>query len=324
MGEKYKELYDNELNRDLFNSITPFDKEFCTIHYADFVKSEIEEEIPTLSMKVFSKTTQMSDNDIKIPTTRHQMAHFQEYENINLDEQFEAYVKSEFRSQLSRKAINKMFEFGQKNFENTLKNSWKPNIAPESDSVSREIEKQTKVNFWPNPFKWFLNIFKRHTIVVQEPMLSPVHQAQRKLISKLLQLSNYIAVTSRRGPATTAIVNGLIGTALADSAMFTVHPVQSVNNITSNVYAVGSIAGIKIMVDPNMKWNDTRILVYRKGSQDEPGLHLTYLQNYGLQTVVEGTSAPRACGKFAIFEAGFKPELNYIVAPIEVPSDLIF
>jgi len=324
MKEKYRELYDNELNKNLFNSIVPFDKDICTIHYMDFVETESEEEMPTLSMKIFSKTTQMSDNDIKIPTTRHQMAHFQEYENINLDEQFEAYVKGEFRSQLSRKAINKMFELGQKNFENTLKNSWNSNIAPESVSVSKEVERQTKINFWSNPFKWFLNVFKRHTIVIQEPMLNSVHQAQRKLISKFLLLSNHIAATNRRGPATTAIVNGLIGTALADSVMFTVEPVQSVNNVISNMYTIGSIAGIKIMVDPYMKWNDTRILVYRKGSKDEPGLHLTYLQNYGLQTIVEETSAPRACGKFAMFEAGFKPELNYVVAPIEIPPGLIF
>jgi hypothetical protein len=64
-----------------------------------------------------------------------------------------------------------------------------------------------------------------------------------------------------------------------------------------------------------MKYDDTRILVGRKGADEEPGLKfMPYLMAESIQTIAEGTMAPKLAVKsrYALVEAGFHPETQYI------------
>jgi len=69
-----------------------------------------------------------------------------------------------------------------------------------------------------------------------------------------------------------------------------------------------------IYVDPNMKYEDTRILIGRKGADEEPGLKfMPYLMAESIQTIAEGTMAPKIAVKsrYALVEAGFHPQTQY-------------
>lgn len=138
---------------------------------------------------------------------------------------------------------------------------------------------------------------------------------QRRVYSKILAAGNVISQRGRRGPANFVVTNLQIATVLQDSAQFQFAPLaNTVNQNNGSLYPVGNIAGMTIYVDPNMSWSDTRVLVGRKGADEEPGLKfMPYLMAESIQTIAEGTMAPKIAVKsrYALVEAGFHPETQY-------------
>jgi hypothetical protein len=63
-----------------------------------------------------------------------------------------------------------------------------------------------------------------------------------------------------------------------------------------------------------MKFTDTRVLVGRKGADDEPGLKfMPYMMAESIQTIAEGSMSPKIAVKsrFALVEAGQLPQTQY-------------
>lgn len=152
--------------------------------------------------------------------------------------------------------------------------------------------------------------------------------AQRRISSRILAAANIIANVSRRGRGNFVVTNTQIVTALQDAAGFVVAPMT--NTLTQDgsksLYFAGSVAGLNIYVDPNMKWGDTRVLVGRKGGADEPGvIFMPYILADTVQTIVEGTMAPKILinSRFAIVDAGFYPEQGYLTFKINGADALI-
>ena len=143
-----------------------------------------------------------------------------------------------------------------------------------------------------------------------------LHTRQRKVMSKILATANLIAIRGRRGPATFAVTNGQVGSALQDVAGFVPAPMaNTLNQQTGSLYPIGTLAGLAVYVDPYMSWNDTRVTVGRKGDGNSPGLvFMPYLMAESVQTIAEGTMAPKIAVKsrYALVEAGFHPESMYI------------
>jgi hypothetical protein len=100
-----------------------------------------------------------------------------------------------------------------------------------------------------------------------------------------------------------------------DSAQFTAAPItNAVNQNNGSLYPVGTIAGMTLYVDPNMKYSDLRVLVGRKGADEEPGLKfMPYMMAESIQTIAEGTMSPKIAVKsrFALVEAGQLPQTQY-------------
>jgi hypothetical protein len=139
--------------------------------------------------------------------------------------------------------------------------------------------------------------------------------AQRRIQSKILAAANVIAQRGRRGPGNFVVTNLQIATALQDSAQFTFYPLaNTVNQNNGALYPLGTLAGMTIYVDPNMNYDDCRVLVGRKGADEEPGLKfMPYLMAESIQTIAEGTMSPKIAVKsrYALVEAGFHPETQY-------------
>jgi len=155
-----------------------------------------------------------------------------------------------------------------------------------------------------------------------------LHTRQRRIASRVLAASNLINVSGRRGPANWVVTNTQVVTALQDCSQYVVAPMQNTftQSVTSNLYQAGTLAGLKVYVDPYMDWNDTRICVGRKGSGNEPGVvFMPYILAEKLQIIAEGTMAPKMLlnSRFAIADLGWFPEKSYYTFTVSSEFDLI-
>ena len=147
---------------------------------------------------------------------------------------------------------------------------------------------------------------------------------QRRLYSRILAAANVVANRGRRGPANFIVTNSQIASALQDISQFTFAPFT--NTLTQNngtLYPVGSLAGMTVYVDQNMSFGDTRVLVGRKGADDEPGMKfMPYMMAESIQTISEGTMSPKIAVKsrYSLVEAGHHPETMYLTFHVNTGS----
>lgn len=146
---------------------------------------------------------------------------------------------------------------------------------------------------------------------------------QRRLFSRILAAANVVANRGRRGPANFIVCNANLASAMQDISQFTFAPFA--NTLTQNngtLYPVGSLAGMTVYVDQNMRFSDNRVLIGRKGGDDEPGLKfMPYMMAESIQTISEGTMSPKIAVKsrYALVEAGFHPESLYFTFYVQTP-----
>lgn len=151
---------------------------------------------------------------------------------------------------------------------------------------------------------------------------------QRRIMSRVLAASNLIAQVGRRGRANWIVCNTQIVSALQDAANFVVAPMVNtlVQDGSQSLYFAGSLAGMNIYVDPYMDWNDTRVLVGKKGDGNCPGvIFMPYILADQVQTVVEGTMAPKLLlnSRYAVVDAGFYPETSYYCFYVKCDDALV-
>ena len=139
---------------------------------------------------------------------------------------------------------------------------------------------------------------------------------QRRVVTKILELANLIYHRGRFGPASYLVTTGRVASALADVAGYSIAQVPSDMSTTAGqLYPAGKVYGVQVYVDPNLSWGDTRIVLGRKGADEEPGVKfMPYIMAESLQTIAEGTMSPKIGMKsrYAITEAGWHPETQYV------------
>lgn len=138
---------------------------------------------------------------------------------------------------------------------------------------------------------------------------------QRRLSGKILAASGLIATIGRYGEGDVCVVNGQIGTALKNCANFVVYPLENTIGKTGDLHFIGTIGNIKVYQNPKMLWNDTRILVAMKGTEETPGAKLlAYDLAQSVEIIAESTMAPKICvsSRYEIIDAGFYSETQYL------------
>jgi hypothetical protein len=140
-------------------------------------------------------------------------------------------------------------------------------------------------------------------------------------VTKVLEMANLIYHRGRFGAATFMVTNGRIASALADVAGYSIAQVPTdMAGVAGNLYPAGKVYGVQVYVDPNMRWGDNRVVLGRKGADEEPGIKfMPYIMAESLQTIAEGTFSPKIGMKsrYAITEAGWHPETQYINIEID-------
>ena len=253
--------------------------------------------------KVSSKTVQVGTIEVSTALRRTEIEDIKANTGMDIVQKMESILVNELSQTISRQIVEKLFTLGTTN----------RSTAPLANGLSLTATAST--------------IFDLNTAYVNNMAGGETtHAVQRKLITKMVHASNYIATEGRVGPAQFAVTNGGIAAALMDIAGYTINPVKSKLSGQGQLYPVGQIGDISIYVDPYMKYNDNRILLGRKNNPDQPGLiFIPYLMAQSISVISEATFAPRMLlrSRYAIADVGFFPEKQYMTIVVTDANQLL-
>lgn len=145
----------------------------------------------------------------------------------------------------------------------------------------------------------------------------------RWIQSKIAAASSLIGNLCRAGIGDIAVVNEQVKAAIRDSINNPTSIPNTIAQSTASLYLVGKLGDTDIFCDPNMDWNDTRIMIGRRGTDKDSGLKfMPYDLVSSVDIISEGTMSFKflVSTSYALVAAGFHPEVNYLT--IALQSDL--
>lgn len=248
-----------------------------------------------MSLNVFTEKVEAKTIKVKGAITREQIQDLKAY-GIDAMAQVEAELVNELTQHINREILNEIYALGMQNYNESL--------------AFEGINLNTYFTVDPAAKK---DGYVTSYVGGGAETLGTI---QRRIMSKVLAASNLIAQRGRRGAGTYAVCSAAIATALQDCAGFVAYPLSNtINQTAGSLYPVGAVSGVSIYVDPNLPWSDTRVVVGRKGKDNEPGLvFMPYLMADKLTYPVEGLEgAPvtSLTSRYAIVKAGHHPQLYF-------------
>ena len=242
--------------------------------------------------RISSKSIAVGTIEVSSSLRRTEIEDIKANTGMDIVQKMESILVNELSQTISKQIVSKIFEMGGINRAS----------APAYAGTLTNISNQT--------------IFDLDTAYVGSgPGGETTHAVQRKLITKMVHASNYLATEGRVGPAQFAVTNGALAAALMDIAGYTINPLKSKMNSSGQLYPVGQIGDIQIYVDPYMKYNDNRIVIGRKNNPDQPGIiFVPYLMAQSISIISEATFAPRMLlrSRYAVAEVGWYPQKQYM------------
>lgn len=249
-----------------------------------------------MSLNTFTLSVKARTIQVKGAITREQIQDLKAY-GIDAVAQVEAELVNELTQHINREILNEIFALGDQNH------------------VESEAFEGINLNtyFVVRPDEADIEGYTKSFVGGGAETLGTI---QRRIMSKVLAASNLIAQRGRRGAGTFAVCSAAIATALQDCAGFVAYPLSNtINQNAGSLYPVGAISGVSIYVDPNLPWNFTKIVVGRKGKDNEPGLvFMPYLMADKLTYPAEGMEGAPVTSlksRYALVRAGHHPQLYY-------------
>ena len=277
----------------------------------------------TLSLRLFTKWVEMGSYEVTGSVTRQQLQDLPLYGVDAVAKIMEA-MQNEISQSINARILEHVFALGvtnaihQKMFQGVDLN------------LHMGTADTTMADTTVKDFKDVFGVDHKETwgtIVNSEVNTSAefLHTRQRRIMSRILAAANLIQVTGRRGRPTWVVTNAQIATALQDCSGYVVAPMVNgmAQDGSKDLYMAGSVAGLKVYVDPYMTWEDTRVCVGRKGNGNEPGaIFMPYILADQVTITAEGTMAPKMLinSRYAIVDAGFFPETQYYTFVVDSPE----
>lgn len=284
----------------------------------------------TIGARMFTKLIQMGSYEVTGSVTRQQLQDMPLYGVDVIGKVLEA-MQNEISQAINNRILDRLFKLGvtnakvQKEYQGVDLNLFfgKVNDATRDLSAFPAAKKFVGIDDVNAADNWgaIANATKNTSA-------ENVWTHQRRIMSRILAAANVITNVSRFGRPNFVVTNTKILSALQDCAGFVVAPMTNnlVQDGSNSLYFAGSVAGLNIYVDPFMTWDDTRVLVGRKGDGNTPGVvFMPYILADTVQTIVEGTMAPKLLvnSRFAIVDAGFHPEQQYLCFMVDSDGDFI-
>jgi hypothetical protein len=243
-----------------------------------------------IAPKISSKTIAIGTIEVSSALRRTEIEDIKANTGMDIVQKMESVLVNELSQTISKQIVAKIFEMGDLNRESA-------------------------------PLRLGASIFDLDTdYVTTGPGGETTHAVQRKLITKIMHASNYIATEGRIGPAQYLVTNGGLAAALSDVSGYTINPVKSKMNGAGQLYPVGTIGDIAIYVDPYMRYDDNRIVLGRKNNPDQPGIvFVPYLMAQSISVISEATFAPRMLlrSRYAVAEVGWFPQKQFMTIVVE-------
>jgi hypothetical protein len=249
-----------------------------------------------MSLNTFTEKVEAKTIKVKGAITREQIQDLKAY-GIDAIAQVEAELVNELTQHINRELLDEIYALGMQNYNEAL--------AFEGINLNTYFTVDANATAKPGYVTSYVG-----------GGAETLGTIQRRIMSKVLAASNLIAQRGRRGAGTYAVCSAAIATALQDCAGFVAYPLSNtINQTAGSLYPVGAISGVSIYVDPNLPWSDTRVVVGRKGKDNEPGIvFMPYLMADKLSYPVEGLEgAPvtTLTSRYAIVKAGHHPQLYF-------------
>lgn len=256
-----------------------------------------------MSLNTFTLSVKAKTIQVKGAITREQIQDLKAY-GIDAVAQVEAELVNELTQHINREILNEIFALGDQNH------------------VEAEAFEGINLNtyFVVRPDAPELDGYVKSFVGGGAETLGTI---QRRIMSKILAASNLIAQRGRRGAGTFAVCSAAIATALQDCSGFVAYPLSNtINQNAGSLYPVGAISGVSIYVDPNLPWSATKVVVGRKGKDNEPGLvFMPYLMADKLSYPAEGMEGAPVTSlksRYALVRAGHHPQLYYYSFDIQL------
>jgi hypothetical protein len=241
---------------------------------------------------MFTKFIEAKGDQISISATVEQIQDLNRVWNFDVISMLENVAVNELAQSINKKIVDRVLALGKNHaaaIETVEGNSGSPNIC---------------------------NV----DLTVGSTGFENISTLQRRVVTKILEMANLIYHRGRFGAGTYIVTNGRVASALADVAGYSFAPFNNdLPSTAGQLYPAGKVHGLTVYVDPNLKFSDNRILIGRKGADEEPGVKfLPYIMAESLQTIAEGTFSPKIGMKsrYAIAEAGWHPETQYITMQV--------
>ena len=284
----------------------------------------------TIGARMFTKLVQMGSYEVTGSVTRQQLQDMPLYGVDVIGKVLEA-MQNEISQAINNRILDRLFKLGvtnakvQKEYQGVDLNLYFGTTADAKCALKNfpgaakfvGIDEQNAAESWGDIANATKNTAAEN-----------VYTHQRRIMSRVLAAANVITNVSRFGRPNFVVTNTKLLSALQDCAGFVVAPMTNtlVQDGSNSLYFAGSIAGLNLYVDPYMTWDDTRVLVGRKGDGNTPGVvFMPYILADTVQTIVEGTMAPKLLvnSRFAIVDAGFHPEQQYLTFMVHSDGDFI-
>lgn len=276
-----------------------------------------------LALEVFTKFVTVGTQQIAIACTQEQVTDLNKQWGINVMQMLENAAVNELSMTINKQILSRLFALGWKNHLNAYYSegvNLNLNVGGKATTTKAYAyydEEGVKNAAMAIPA--FVN-YGNGTYENRATILN-------RIATQIITAGNIINQRGRRGPANFVVCNAYVATALQTNANYTFSPIAntfSQNN--GSLYPLGTVAGMTIYVDPNMKAGDNRVLIGRKGDKDEPGVHFCpYLIAEKISTIAEATMSPKMVikSRYALVDCGWYPETQYLTLWVESP-DAIF
>ena len=265
-----------------------------------------------MGLTLRTKSVEAQTYQVAAAVTREQVDDLRQY-GIDAMAQLESILSNEMTQTINRLILNKMFKMGATSHTRWFESSGE-NFNINYNSTPSTIYLGAGVDGNPVP-----GMVTRETSTKLNN--ENIETMQRRLLSMILGASNAIYNHQRRGSANFVVTNHQVATVLQTISGYVASPMaNTISQSAGSIYNVGSVAGMNIYVDPNMKWNDTRLVVGRRGDSNSTGIvFMPYLMAQSTAIVAESTMAPKVAVKsrFALVDAGHYPEDNYITMKVQ-------